>query len=168
MDEFTREILGASDRACALLLGSLLDNTLAKTLSTKTIELTENEFRHLFLEQNSVLGTFADKIAMAYVLELISEKQRQTLTQLREIRNTFAHAIKPITFMHPLVLAECKKLPPLSPSISGKPGNFSEGRITYMAASLVLFGELSKIFQQHIETQRIFKMLADWKPKFSP
>lgn len=165
LDEFVKELIGANDRACALLCGSLLDSALAKAVSTKLVELTKAERDALFIEQNAVLASFANKTAIAHALGLLTREERQTLDSVRKVRNAFAHAMKPLTFKHSLVAAECKKLPPSG--VEGKEGRFGEERIAFMAATLRLFGALSKVFLEHIETQEMFAKLAGWKPKAS-
>jgi uncharacterized protein YPO0396 len=109
-DTFFNELQGESDRACALIAASALSDILQRLLTAKFIEMTESEHDQLFDQQNAVLSSFSSRIRMAHALGLLSKKERKNLDTIRDIRNTFAHAVANITFDTDEVEKACKKL----------------------------------------------------------
>jgi DNA-binding MltR family transcriptional regulator len=112
MDYILTEIMNPSDRACALIVSSLLDNALISLLATQMREATEEERKPLFYGEAAFLGSFSAKIRLAYVLGLISKSQRDDLNTIKDIRNTFAHSTKFLEFSHQLISKECDSLWP--------------------------------------------------------
>jgi hypothetical protein len=165
MNAFTTEMLGGSDRACALLCGSLLDSILAKVLTIKMIDLSVTENNEVFIDRNSVLGTFSNKIVMAYAIGLITKDQRLVLDRIRSIRNVFAHAMKPITFVESLVSLECKKLPLSHLAKKTETDRISPERALYVATTINLITEFASAYHEQIQRKHLAKALIEARPK---
>ena len=104
------EILKGSDRACALVSGTYVEQCVAIFLKKHMIELDEKQEADLFFEPRSPLSTFSAKIELAWALGLISDDERGDLNCIRRIRNAFAHRVLPLAFDNPLVKREINKL----------------------------------------------------------
>lgn len=109
LETYMKVISGESDRACALVASSFVEHSLINLLRAAFIDLNETEDDDIFSKNGSALGTFANRIDIAYALGLISKEQTNDLDTIRNIRNVFAHAVKDISFKDPLVKAECKQ-----------------------------------------------------------
>src|SRR5262249_47141854 len=59
---------------------------------------------------NGALASFSSRIQVASALGLLTREQRANLDYIREIRNAFAHATKPIRFATPEIKAVCALL----------------------------------------------------------
>lgn len=82
------KVLGdESDRGCALVGASMLDQGLESLLSQRFPKMVELK---VFEDRDLMRGMYA-KITMAAALDLITEGERQFLNSLRGIRNEFAH-----------------------------------------------------------------------------
>ena len=166
MKAFSAEMLGVSDRACALICGSVLDSALTKALTIKLIDLSEPERKEIFIDRNAVLGRFSNKIIMAYALGLITKEQRLVLDRLRTIRNAFAHAMRPITFKDHLVSLECKKLPKTYLAKTNEDEKIGPERSHYIVSSMKIIAEIGKAHLEQIQQKQIAKALmkAQLKP----
>jgi mannitol operon repressor len=107
LDAILAEMRNPSDRACALILSSLLDSALVALLSTRMTEITETERRTLFYGESAFLGSLSAKIRLSYALGLISSAQYDDLKVIKDVRNVFAHSTKQIEFSHPLISERC-------------------------------------------------------------
>jgi len=58
------------------------------------------------------LATFSNKIYLAHVMGLSDEITRADLNIIRNIRNTFVHAMGHVSFANPEIQQECNKLTP--------------------------------------------------------
>ena len=83
------EVVGQSDRACAIVSGAMLEAQLEKLLLKNLIEKPPNELFSTY----GPLSTFAAKIDMATAMGLISKSERSDLHRIRKIRNIFAHSL---------------------------------------------------------------------------
>lgn len=110
VDGWFDEMENGTDRACALVAVSGVSNDLKPLISTKLRGLSEAEMDALFEGRGAPMQDFRSRIDMAYALRLIDKKVRDNLHILRRIRNAFAHSPSSLSFDHPLVAAECKKL----------------------------------------------------------
>jgi hypothetical protein len=110
-DEFRHELLGPSDRACALLGAAYLERNLIFLVQAKMRAFTKKESDALFFDERAILKTFSARAEIAYALEIISKEEKTTLDSVRRVRNVFAHPIRPVTFEHELIAAVCKTLP---------------------------------------------------------
>lgn len=85
---FAQELDAESDRGMALSGTSYLDDRLGQLIE---VYLCETNAKRLIWDSNAPVGTFSARIAMAFALGLVSEKERDELNMLRKVRNLFAH-----------------------------------------------------------------------------
>jgi hypothetical protein len=138
------ELKGNNDRGAAITGAAMVDQTLIFQLMEVMHPLTREEFIELFFDNRAILQTMAARIDLSYALKLNDKKTITHLHSIRRIRNAFAHAIKPITFMHELVLKECGKLP--SPPQASDPeiAHLSEPRRIYTAICIGVYSYFHK------------------------
>jgi hypothetical protein len=106
MDEFEqidREVLYVHDRAAAILLVSQVERFLE-------IAIVSRLFHQDKATVATLVSTFSAKIRLAYAMGFISEEERKDLDRLREVRNAFAHALRPITFTNELIIGHTAAL----------------------------------------------------------
>jgi hypothetical protein len=86
-----------SDRSAGIVAGSIAEQRLERAL--KSVMKKENEKASEFLFQPSgPLGPFRTKIDLAHLLGLLSDDAYKDLTNLKNIRNDFAHRLELDTF----------------------------------------------------------------------
>jgi hypothetical protein len=119
-DAILAELLGGSDRACALVAAAFLDRALVALLSTHMLGVPQEEQDPIFYGLTAFLGSFSSKITLCYATSLISKEDARYLHTMRSIRNHFAHSMIVTTFEDPEIAAECStlwsdedKIPPL-------------------------------------------------------
>jgi hypothetical protein len=101
-----KEITGNNDRLVAVVLASVLEKNLTSLLEDV---LLKTDHERLF-GPRCPLATFSAKIDLCHALNLIDSDIRRNCDYIREIRNTFAHKIGPISFRTKEVAAVCKLL----------------------------------------------------------
>ena len=97
-----------SDRGCALLTVSYLDNELKNLLEKRFLQkkrIIEN-----LIEGGRPLSSFSSRIDLTFLIGLIGEKTHGDLNLIRKIRNEFAHKYIPITFEDPKIKSLCNQL----------------------------------------------------------
>jgi DNA-binding MltR family transcriptional regulator len=100
---FLKDTLQENDRTCAIVSVSFLDTLLTKLLrcafppATSQREKIVNEL----LAALGPLATFAARIKMVFLLNLIDEVDYHNLNVLRKIRNEFAHEFGLVSFDTP-------------------------------------------------------------------
>lgn len=105
------ELIGKmSDREAALSYGALLENIIEDALIANMLVLNERRFEELFRDPGAPLQSWSAKITLAHALGLIGDEMRRQMDQVRKIRNTFAHAMRPLDFANPTLTAEGMKL----------------------------------------------------------
>ena len=98
------ELYGASDRAAAILYGTLTENALVGLVAKQMRPDLDASTR------SELFDTFERKIALAYALRLIGPLSRRDLDLIRLIRNAFAHCRRPIDFKLREVMDACAAL----------------------------------------------------------
>jgi hypothetical protein len=86
-----------SDRAAVIIAGSLLEDELGNLISKVMRKLSTDDRQRLFGFDGPV-GTFSNRILVAYALGLIDSNDRRQFDLLREMRNACAHSRIPLTF----------------------------------------------------------------------
>jgi DNA-binding MltR family transcriptional regulator len=100
IDEFNqidREVLTAHDRAVAILLVSQVERFLEMTIISHLFRQDDNTI-YLLIARDGPLSSFYSKITLGYAMGFITDPEKDDLNNLREIRNAFAHTLRPITF----------------------------------------------------------------------
>jgi hypothetical protein len=104
------EIDTAPDRVAAIVSAALVEDALRWALNSFFLSnITDAEERELF-ENDGILSTFYAKIVMGYSLGLYGEVARGDLSKIKNIRNAFAHAPRPLDFTASGILSTCHKL----------------------------------------------------------
>ena len=93
---FRKTLAQESDRGCALMAASYLDDQLKILLESHLVE--DKKISKELFEFNGALGTFSSRIEMSYMLGLLPSNVRKDLHIIRKARNHFAHSPSPMTF----------------------------------------------------------------------
>lgn len=104
-----KELKGTSDRALVLICCAVLDTQLEELLSEFLIEGYEKQKKELFTHNGS-LGTFSNKIEMAFFCGIISSHEKNIINTMRRIRNKFAHEIEILNLEEQSVKDLCMNL----------------------------------------------------------
>lgn len=105
-DVMEMEYYAEGDRACAILQAVWTELIVERVLRGR---LRWEGAAKLF-DVNGPLGTFSDKIIMAYGMGIFGKKTRHDLDLIRHLRNGFAHCRLPLRFNTPEVKAVCDHL----------------------------------------------------------
>jgi len=97
---------GKSERGIALSMSAVAEAGLKAVLMRKLIPLSNSELDGLF-GRDAPLSTFSSLIRISHAFGVIDVEVRRDLDRIREIRNAFAHAIVPVTFATPEIIAAC-------------------------------------------------------------
>lgn len=121
-----KEINEGSDRSAAIIGAAFVGDSLQCALESRMIGLNSQVFNEIFNNVNGPLCSFSSKILLGFALGLYGPVLKMDLNVIRNIRNAFAHTMKPITFDIPEVENELKNLKFLewnhqNPSIPGHP-----------------------------------------------
>jgi hypothetical protein len=158
LSKIEAEIYGASDRAAAVVLGSMVESSLGTFLKAKIRkDLKPGQKRRLF-DYEGPLGTFSAKIILTYAMELIGPVTHHDLDLIRVIRNEFAHSRRHLNFDATQTANVCKHLKyPDLPGASmqfialktaaeelGKNPNLSDSRTRYRLACHTISSRLIK------------------------
>ncbi len=110
--EFRGTLTLETDRGCALMAAAYLDGRLAEWLTSYFVD--DWKVVGALLGQDRLLSTFSSRIDTAYLLGLISPRERKALHLIRKIRNEFGHVPEPISFNDQRIASWCKSLEALS------------------------------------------------------
>jgi hypothetical protein len=103
------ELDNASDRSTAIIGGLLVEDYLAGELLAH-LNRTDNDTLNDLFGRDGPLSTFYSLTQLAYAMAIIDDETMNALNIVRQVRNAFAHAIRPLTFNTPEVFRECQKL----------------------------------------------------------
>jgi hypothetical protein len=95
-----------SDRGCALIGGSLAENSLEQIIRLHAIQLTNEKLEDIF-GFNAPLGNFSSKIVVAFSFGFIDSEIRDDYERIKEIRNAFAHSQTILDFRNDAVKRGC-------------------------------------------------------------
>lgn len=130
LEDFNKE----TERGAALAAAAMVDDQLAKTIEAFLIP---NKGSTALLEGfNAPLGTFAARIAAAFALGLINEREYRECELIRKVRNEFAHQIK-VSFETEKIVRLCAQLQMAATDYAEvKVG--TRGKFTTAAVALIL------------------------------
>ena len=109
LDSLYVELKEVEDRAAAILGAIFVEDALEEAIVSKMAPLNERERRELF-DGDAPLATFSAKIRIGYAIKIYQARMRNDLAHIKNIRNAFAHARKPIKFVTPAVAHICSQL----------------------------------------------------------
>jgi hypothetical protein len=158
-DQFREELLGQSDRACALIGAAYVERSLICLVQAKMRVFTKSESDALFFSDRAILKTFSARTEIAYAVDAISKEEKTTLDCIRRIRNVFAHAVRPITFEHELIAAASKTLPYSETSQLDAP--LSPHRAIYVKCIARTMQNFSVKFAKASRRGEIIKLVTD-------
>jgi DNA-binding MltR family transcriptional regulator len=101
IEEFNQidsEVHLVHDRAAAILLVAQVERFLEVAIVARLSRGRDEATVESLVGRDGPLSTFSSKIRLAYAMGLIEDIERDDLDKLREIRNLFAHAMRPVTF----------------------------------------------------------------------
>ena len=112
-------IMLESDRGCALVAGALLEAGLLTAIMSRLVAVTPAERKAWTDTSDAPLSTFSQKIKIARGLGILGPATERTLSRVKDIRNAFAHALRPLNFSNPTIVSACQglvvaKMPKLS------------------------------------------------------
>ena len=100
------EYYAEGDRACAILQATWTEIMIERVLRGRL----RWEGASQIFDSKGPLGTFSDKIIMAYGMGIFGQKTKHDLNLIRRLRNGFAHCRLPIRFNVPAVKGMCDNL----------------------------------------------------------
>jgi hypothetical protein len=102
------EMWGASERASAIVGAAFLEDRLTHCIASRLVDDT-NCLKRLFKPAGPI-GNFGVKADLGFLLGLYSEKTRDDIQRIAQVRNWFAHWAEPTTFGTREIRVECEKL----------------------------------------------------------
>lgn len=102
-----QEIERSSDRACAIIAGSLVE-TCVDTLLKRVV--TDENIWKARSNSSGAFGSFAVKIDLARLMGLITPLAHKDLVIIKDVRNRFAHDYEITDFDTPAIAAKIKNL----------------------------------------------------------
>jgi len=158
LDALNAELGHGSDRACALIAAATVESFLTNAILLKLENIDDKTVKKL-KNQNGALSGFFSKIYLGYTLGLYDKATRDDLETIRNIRNAFAHASRPISFLNEEVSAACDNLDPKSVNIDflttekfhqiGWP-RMSAKRLKYLASTIGIMNRINTVSQANL------------------
>jgi DNA-binding MltR family transcriptional regulator len=106
--EIVEKIDGGDDRSAAILAEALLEDRLTKCLLAHLKD--DNVVVGKMFKGYGPLASFGAKLDLAYLMEIINERELQVLNRVKEIRNRFAHRLEAHSFDVPMIKDLCPQL----------------------------------------------------------
>jgi len=98
-----------TDREVAIVSAALLDHGLECAIKANLIDLTKVDGDRLFGDR-APMNTLSAKIILARAMSLISQRLQKDLDTVRDIRNTFSHALGNVSFYSAEIANACDNL----------------------------------------------------------
>lgn len=95
---YVKSIWNENDRGVIILNGSAMESQLEARIREQMPHLNGEERAYLF-DFNGPIGTFSSKIRIANALGIINRQFFKKIDLVREMRNTCAHTVNPISFL---------------------------------------------------------------------
>ena len=105
-------IMKESDRGAAIMAAAYVETALWTAICTRIPQLDEKTLKSWFDGPLAPFGSFAAKITLGRALCIYGEHMEKRLILIKNIRNAFAHAPRPLDFSHPTLIEECIQLTP--------------------------------------------------------
>jgi DNA-binding MltR family transcriptional regulator len=154
---FQKQLMEESDRGAALVGAAYLDEMLIRLFRVK-MRLTKKLDKEL-LEGFGPLSTMSSRTKIAYCLGWIGVETFRDLNLLRDIRNDFAHAHKPLTFSNATVQARCRELCIPKALL---PGRLRKARDNFLLTATMLVLRL-EFYRRNSQAP-----VAGWDPPIKP
>lgn len=142
------EVMGESDRALVILIGTFLDDALIVAIAKRLPNVKSKSDTDAIFDYTAPLGSFSDRIKVAYALGVITKSMHSQLNDIREMRNACAHSKHSITFQTPELAAVCHRI--LAPTgtfpIPANPANLR--KIFFTECAIIYDALLSGSYEQ--------------------
>lgn len=99
-----------SDRAAGIVAGSIAETRLEQALQSRLRAADTSKLQDIVRElfrASGALGPFSTKIDLAYLMRLLSDEAYKDLTNVKNIRNDFAHKLDHDSFDTPSIRDRC-------------------------------------------------------------
>jgi|SRR5208282_4535815 len=106
----SEELKGESARSAIAVAGSLLERALEDLIQTRFEEPKNKTEEGILFSEMGVIGSFNEKIWVAYFLGLIGPDTRRDMDLIRSVRNEAAHDMNPISFDTDTIKSRCLEL----------------------------------------------------------
>lgn len=103
--DFRSALDSETDRGCALMAASYLDDQLKRLLTAFFVD-DPKSVQALF-EGTGALSSFSSRIEAVYALGLVPRAARRDLDLIRKIRNDFGHTAQPLSFDDGRIASRC-------------------------------------------------------------
>jgi hypothetical protein len=103
------EIRDTHPAATAVIGAAILEYELENIIKRR-LPRADNTLWNELTNDNGPLSSFYTKITFGYALKIYNVELRNNLNIIRNIRNVFAHAKRPIDFSHTLIVNELNKV----------------------------------------------------------
>lgn len=131
--------LAESDRGCAVVVGSFVEAGVHLACAARMVDDADLLDR-AFHATGAPLGTFAAKIRMGASLGMYGPKTAEKLNLIKDIRNAFAHALRPLDFRNPTIVQACNVLD--STQLPAPMSGHAPARVRYTAFCWWIFNKL--------------------------
>lgn len=98
------------DRSLAIVTGANVEKSLEDHIARRMQKLSAEELKALFEAEGAPLGTFSAKIKVGHAFGVFGRSTKADLETVRRLRNVFAHARKPVSFISPAIADACQRL----------------------------------------------------------
>lgn len=132
------------EAANVLVLAGKIEDNLEKLLLVAGREIPNKLAKRIFTGMGP-LSSFAGKIEVAYLFELIDESAYKDLMIVKDVRNAFAHTTQYVYFSQEPITAKCRNLS----SYIGDPQD------AFYKRGLELFDEISKGMERFLYAKAI-------------
>ena len=135
-----------SDRGCALVAGSFVEAAVEMAVAARMVD-DKKVIDEVFYRSDSPAGSFSAKIKLAQGLGMFGPQTAEKLRRIKDVRNAFAHALRPLDFSHPTIVRACEQLDPRRPMVAHPP-KLSAARVRYIAMCRALFFHIYRKAQE--------------------
>lgn len=99
------ELRNQPDHIAAIVAGTILEGALEKSLAGRMRRMTAKDHNEIF--HSGPLRNFQPKILLGQALSLYGPNTTKELQVLADIRNSFAHTVRTVTFDFPAIKKKC-------------------------------------------------------------
>lgn len=104
---FYEELGLGSDRVCAIVGCTMIDNSLTSLIASSMIKNDDKAIDEFLSNLN-----MKRKVELAYCLDLITKHQKEDIFEITHIRNRFAHVLHDASFENETIKKMCERLKP--------------------------------------------------------
>lgn len=124
MNRTIAELKSYGPQATAVMGAAYLERSLELLIKTHFRPLPKKEDNDRLFSGGAggALGTFSNKIRIAYAGRMIIREVYDALLLMNDIRNAFAHSLHKVDFNNELVAQDCKQLVSIAPTIAQSAG----------------------------------------------